>query len=107
VKFVYCAGEIASIVINFSPEGLTAHKALMAHTSTPVGLMAHKALKAHTSTRGLMAHRALKAHTFPRGLARSCWPSQASGENSLWEIRCIRIHLRGIPEAVAVSNLFL
>jgi hypothetical protein len=53
-----------------------------------------------------MAHKALMAHTFFRGLARFRGPSLASGENSLWEIRCIRIGLQGIPEAVAVSNLF-
>jgi hypothetical protein len=68
VKFVYCAGEMASIAINFSPEGL-------------------------------------KAHTFFRSLVRFRRPSLASGENSLREIRCIRIDLRRIPEAVAVSNL--
>ena len=66
MKFVYCADEIASIVINFSPEGLMA----------------------------------LMAHTF------FCEPSLASGKNSLRDTRCIRIRLRGIPGAVAVSNLF-
>jgi hypothetical protein len=49
---------------------------------------------------------AFKTHTFFRSLARFRRPSLASGENSLREIRCIRIDLRGIPEAVAVSNLF-
>jgi hypothetical protein len=42
---------------------------------------------------------ALMAHTFFRGLARFSGPSLANGET-----RCIRIDLREIPEAVAVSN---
>jgi hypothetical protein len=53
-----------------------------------------------------MAHKALMARTFFRGLARSRGLRWLAGQNSLWEIRGIRIDLRGIPEAVAVSNLF-
>jgi hypothetical protein len=46
------------------------------------------------------------AHTFFPGLTLSCGLSLASGPNSLREIRSIGIGLRGIPEAVAVPNLY-
>lgn len=49
-----------------------------------------------------MAHRG--AHFFSR--LRAVLRPFAGQRRSLWEIRCIRIGLRGIPEAVAVSSLF-
>ena len=44
------------------------------------------------------------AHFFSR--LRAVLRPFAGQRRSLWEIRCIRIGLRGIPEAVAVSSFF-